>query len=293
MMTGRQTPAAQIVCRALPACLPSHSSVFSSLLAARHAPSQAAPDGLAQLIPTRDMLGLETAAKLLAHFQGRVTVVADYDCDGATAAALAIRGLRALRPELAVDFIVPDRQHDGYGLSESIVTKIVHQYPGRADHCLLTVDNGIASLAGVQQAIAQGLRVIITDHHLPAENLPAAHAIVNPNQPGCAFSSKALAGVGVVFYLLIALRAELRSLGRKSAQVNLLQFADLVALGTVADLVPLDRNNRILVDAGLQLMRGGRGNPGIQAIIRSAGRSADTLRASDLGFYIGPRINAC
>jgi single-stranded-DNA-specific exonuclease len=291
-MPERLTPAAQIFRRLLPQDFPLNGDVFSALMVARHAPAQASAGGLEQLLPTSDMLGLDQAARLLSEIQGRVTVVADYDCDGATAAALAIRGLRALRPELEVDFVVPDRQQDGYGLSESIVTKILNQYPSKQEHCLLTVDNGIASLAGVQLAVAHGLRVIITDHHLPAEQLPPADAIVNPNQLGCKFASKALAGVGVMFYLLIALRAQLRATGSVNAKVNLLQFSDLVALGTVADLVPLDGNNRMLVEAGLQLLRTGRGNPGIQALIRSSGRAADTLRASDLGFYIGPRINA-
>ncbi len=285
-------PTPQIKTRRIAPEFPSHD-IFARLLAAREV-SQASHDdrALQQLLAPELMLGLSDAAKLLANAQGRVTVVADYDCDGATAAALAVRGLRALRPDLLVDFMVPDRQQDGYGLSDSIVHKIIAKYGDLGEHTLLTVDNGIASIAGVQLAISHGLQVIVTDHHLPMEQMPAAHAIVNPNQHGCEFPSKALAGVGVVFYVLIALRAQLRLQGASSANINLLQFADLVALGTVADVVPLDRNNRLLVEAGLQRIRSGKALPGIRALLTCAGRNAALLKASDLAFYIGPRINA-
>jgi single-stranded-DNA-specific exonuclease len=221
----------------------------------------------------------------------RMLVVADYDCDGATACAVAMRGLRALGAR--VDYLVPNRFEYGYGLTPEIVELAAAQPHGRPD-LIITVDNGIASVDGVERAAQLGIDVLITDHHLPGPRLPAARAIVNPNQPGCGFPSKHLAGVGVMFYVLTAVRAELRSRGRftESTQPRLDTLLDLVALGTVADVVRLDRNNRILVSAGLERMRAGRMQPGIAALFQVAGRSARTAQAADLGFAIGPRINA-
>jgi single-stranded-DNA-specific exonuclease len=217
-------------------------------------------------------------------------IVADYDCDGATACAVGLRGLRAMGAQ--VDYLVPNRFEYGYGLTPEIVDLAAARRP-RPD-LLITVDNGIASTAGVDRATALGIDVLITDHHLPGERLPAARAIVNPNQPGCGFPSKHLAGVGVMFYVLLALRAELRARGRfsEATQPRLDTLLDLVALGTVADVVRLDRNNRILVAAGLERIRAGRMQPGIAALFQVAGRSARLAQVSDLGFAIGPRINA-
>jgi len=241
-----------------------------------------APGGLYQV---------EAAARILADAieqRRRLLVVADYDCDGATACAVAVRGLRALGGE--VDYLVPNRFEYGYGLTPELVDLAAQRRPD----LLITVDNGIASIEGVDRANALGIDVLITDHHLPAERLPAARAIVNPNQRGCGFASKHLAGVGVMFYVLTQLRAELRARGRfdEAGQPRLDTLLDLVALGTVADLVRLDRNNRILVQAGLERMRRGAMQPGIAALFQVAGRDPRRARASDLGFALGPRINA-
>ena len=249
---------------------------------------------------TRDLLApaqltqVEAAARLLADSidQGkRLLIVADYDCDGATACAVGLRGLRLMGAN--VDYLVPNRFEYGYGLTPEIVDLAAARRDGRPD-LLITVDNGIASVAGVARANALGIDVLITDHHLPGERLPAARVIVNPNQRGCGFPSKYLAGVGVMFYVLLALRAELRARGRLSeaTQPRLNTLLDLVALGTVADVVPLDRNNRILVAAGLDRIRNSQAQPGIAALFQVAGRSHRTARAADLGFAIGPRINA-
>jgi single-stranded-DNA-specific exonuclease len=218
----------------------------------------------------------------------RLLIVADYDCDGATACAVGLRGLRSMGAN--VDFLVPNRFEFGYGLTPELVDLAARKRPD----WIITVDNGVASVEGVERANSLGIGVVITDHHLPGERLPAARAIVNPNQPGCAFPSKNLAGVGVMFYVLTALRAELRSRGRfdQATQPRLNRLLDLVALGTVADLVRLDRNNRTLVAAGLQNIRRGRLQPGIAALFQVAGRNAAQARAEDLGFSIGPRINA-
>jgi single-stranded-DNA-specific exonuclease len=237
------------------------------------------------------MYQLDAAARLLADAiaaQQRLLVVADYDCDGATACAVAVRGLRLMGGE--VTYLVPNRFEYGYGLTPEIVDLASRSKPD----LIITVDNGIASIEGVARANALGIDVLITDHHLPADRLPAARAIVNPNQPGCSFDSKNLAGVGVMFYVLMQLRAELRTRGRfdESTQPRLDTLLDLVALGTVADLVRLDRNNRILVQAGLERIRRGAMQPGLAALFRVAGREPRTTRASDLGFAIGPRINA-
>lgn len=241
-----------------------------------------APEGLAQC---------RHAAALLADAierNQRLLIVADYDCDGATACAVGVRGLRALGAR--VDYLVPNRFQFGYGLTPELVELAAQRHPD----WIITVDNGVASVEGVARANELGIGVVITDHHLPGDRLPAARAIVNPNQPGCTFPSKNLAGVGVMFYVLTALRAELRGRGRfdQATQPRLNPLLDLVALGTVADLVRLDRNNRTLVAIGLQNIRSGRLQPGVAALFRIAGRSAGQARAEDLGFSIGPRINA-
>jgi single-stranded-DNA-specific exonuclease len=233
----------------------------------------------------------EYAASLLADAidqRQRLLIVADYDCDGATACALGLRGLRALGAQ--VEYLVPNRFEFGYGLTAELVELAAQRHPD----WIITVDNGVASVEGVARANELGIGVVITDHHLPGDRLPAARAIVNPNQHGCDFPSKNLAGVGVMFYVLIALRAELRSRGRfdQASQPRLNTLLDLVALGTVADLVRLDRNNRTLVAAGLQNIRRGLLQPGMAALFQVAGRTASQARAEDLGFAIGPRINA-
>jgi single-stranded-DNA-specific exonuclease len=252
-------------------------------------------NGLARLLPPDSMHGMQDAARLLADaIDGgqRICVVADYDCDGATACAVALRGLALLGAQPGtLDYVVPDRAIHGYGLTPAIVDLAQPKAP----QVLMTVDNGIASIAGVAHARALGLKVLVTDHHLPAaEGLPAADAMVNPNQPGCSFESKNLAGVGVAFYVLLALRGELRSRGRFDAatQPRLDALLDLVALGTVADVVKLDANNRRLVAQGLKRMRAGRMQPGIAALFDAAGRDPAQASAMDLGFTLGPRINA-
>ena len=218
----------------------------------------------------------------------RLLIVADYDADGATACALGMIALQSLGAQ--VEYLVPNRFEYGYGLTPEIVALAAARRPD----FLITVDNGIASIDGVEAARQLGIRVLITDHHLPAAQLPAAACIVNPNQPGCDFPSRNLAGVGVMFYVLLALRAELRSRnwfdGR--AEPNLADLLDLVALGTVADVVRLDENNRILVDQGLKRIRAGRARPGIAALLRVAGRDPARVSAYDLGFVLGPRLNA-
>jgi|SRR5690625_1848203 len=234
------------------------------------------------------------AARLLAdaiEAQQRILIIADYDCDGATACAVGMRALNALGAD--VDFLVPDRFKTGYGLSPAVV-ELALQHPNGAPDILLTVDNGIASIDGVQAAQAAGMEVIVTDHHLPADQLPRAAAIVNPNQPACNFPSKHLAGVGVIFYLMLALRAEMRARGvfEVADQPKFEYLADLVALGTVADVVPLDSNNRILVAQGLMQIRRGHMSAGIAALFKIAGRDPQRVHGFDLGFAIGPRINA-
>ncbi len=249
-------------------------------------------DGLGQLLPPAGLLGTREAALLLADAIGqqlRICVVADYDCDGATACAVALRGLRMLGAR-QVSYLVPDRVVDGYGLTPAIAER-VHQQGAQV---LVTVDNGIASVDGVARAKALGMTVIVTDHHLPAATLPAADAIVNPNQPGCGFASKAMAGVGVMFYVLMALRAVLRDRGAfvDMAQPRLDSLLPLVALGTVADVVKLDANNRRLVAQGLRRIRAGHMPPGLGALFAAASRRAATASTFDFGFALGPRINA-
>jgi single-stranded-DNA-specific exonuclease len=251
--------------------------------------------GLARLVPPAALGGCDTAAALLAdavETGRRMLVVADYDCDGATACAVAVRGLRMFGAQ--IDYLVPNRFEYGYGLTPEIVA-LAAERPGGKPDLLITVDNGIASVEGVAAANALGIDVLVTDHHLPGDELPAARAIVNPNQPGCTFPSKCIAGVGVMFYVLLALRAELRKRGAFSdarPEPRLDGLLDLVALGTVADVVKLDGNNRVLVAQGLQRIRNGRMQPGIAALFRAAGREARSASGFDLGFALGPRLNA-
>ncbi|CAB3784716.1 Single-stranded-DNA-specific exonuclease RecJ [Paraburkholderia ultramafica] len=251
--------------------------------------------GLARLVPPAALKGCEDAAVLLAdaiQHQRRMLVVADYDCDGATACAVAVRGLRMFGGQ--IDYLVPNRFEYGYGLTPEIVALAARSASGKPD-LLITVDNGIASVDGVAAANALGIDVLVTDHHLPGDELPAARAIVNPNQPGCTFPSKCIAGVGVMFYVLLALRAELRrrsAFGDALPEPRLDGLLDLVALGTVADVVKLDGNNRVLVAQGLQRIRKGRLQPGIAALFRAAARNARSASGFDLGFALGPRLNA-
>jgi single-stranded-DNA-specific exonuclease len=256
-------------------------------------------DALARLLPPAGLLGIEAAARFLADAiaqRRHMCVVADYDCDGATACAVALRGLRLLgaAPE-TLHYVVPDRAIHGYGLTPAIVDLAAQHRPG----LLLTVDNGIASLQGVAHARALGIDVVVTDHHLPALiddviALPDANVIVNPNQPGCAFASKHLAGVGVMFYVLLAVRAEQRERGvfTLATQPRLDSLLDLVALGTVADVVRLDANNRRLVAQGLRRIRAGQMQPGVASLFAVAARDARRASAFDFGFALGPRINA-
>ena len=247
--------------------------------------------GLDGLIAPASMKGLASAAALLADAiaQGkRLLIIADYDADGATACAVGIRALRAFGGN--VGYLVPDRFKLGYGLSPELVELAAQRKPD----LLITVDNGIGSVEGVARAKSLGIATLITDHHLPGPQLPAAECIVNPNQPGCQFPSKALAGVGVMFYVMLALRAELRRRGRfpEGKEPNLAALTDLVALGTIADVVPLDANNRNLVSQGLKRIRAGRCAPGIAALMRAAGRALAEVSSFDLGFVVGPRLNA-
>lgn len=247
---------------------------------------------LKHLLPPTGMKGMSDAARLLADAiksQKRLCIVADYDCDGATACAVALRGLTLLGAQ-HVDFIVPDRVVDGYGLTPSISQR-VH---ATGAQLLITVDNGIASVEGVAEAQRLGLQVLVTDHHLPGPAIPAADALVNPNQPGCHFESKHMAGVGVMFYVLLALRAELRERGvfTKETEPRLDTLLPLVALGTVADVVKLDANNRRLVAQGLLRMRRGQLPAGMSALFQVAGRDASQAISQDMGFALGPRINA-
>lgn len=247
---------------------------------------------LARLAPPDDLKNVHAAAELLAAAiaaQRHLVIIADYDCDGATACAIGVRGLRMFGAH--VDYLVPNRFEYGYGLTPEIV-RLAHQR--YQPDLLITVDNGIASVDGVAQANALGIAVLITDHHLAADELPAAACIVNPNQPGCNFSSKHLAGVGVMFYVLLALRKLLRTRGVVTVdnQPRLDRLLDLVALGTVADVVRLDANNRRLVGQGLKRICAGQMQPGIAALFTAAGREARSANALDLGFAIGPRVNA-
>jgi single-stranded-DNA-specific exonuclease len=247
---------------------------------------------LAHLLPPTSLKGIEAAAVLLADAMAadkKLCIVADYDCDGATACAVAVRGLRLLGAR-QVSYIVPDRVVDGYGLTPPIAERV----KASGADVLITVDNGIASVDGVAKARALGLQVLVTDHHLPAAVLPEADAIVNPNQPGCTFESKSLAGVGVMFYVLLVLRAELRKRGvfTVEQQPKLDTLLPLVALGTVADVVKLDANNRRLVAQGLARVRKGQMPAGMSALFVASGRQSATCTSQDFGFALGPRINA-
>jgi len=249
---------------------------------------------LNQLLPFHNLKGIDAAVAVLKAAlanQQHLLIVGDFDADGATSTALAIRALRAMGAQ-QVDYLVPNRFEYGYGLTPEIVDVAKCQQPD----VIITVDNGIASLAGVKRAREAGIKVVITDHHLAGDELPDADAIVNPNQPGCEFASKNAAGVGVIFYVMLALRSALREAGWFEAQQisepNLAELLDLVALGTVADVVPLDRNNRILVEQGLRRMRAGKCCAGILALLKVAGREPEYIVSSDLGFAAGPRLNA-
>ncbi len=238
---------------------------------------------LDRLLPVSTLEGVEAAAQLLArHRQGRVLVVGDFDADGATSSAVMVRALRRMH-FAQVDFLVPDRFRFGYGLTPEIVGLAATRRPS----LIVTVDNGVSSLEGVEAARAHGIPVLVTDHHLPGVSLPRAEVIVNPNLPGSAFASDALAGVGVAFYVMAALA---RHLG--DTQFRAAELLDLVALGTVADVVPLDRNNRILVAQGLKRIRAGRCTAGVRALLESAGRRLEQTTAADLGFAVAPRLNA-
>ena len=266
--------------------------VLARILAARGVAGRAdLDDALAGLLPPDSMLNAGRAAAILADAiaaGARLLIVADYDCDGATACALGVRALRAFGADCS--WIVPNRFRTGYGLTPEVVALAAELAP----RVIITVDNGIASVEGVDAARARGIDVIVTDHHLPGAELPRAAAIVDPNQPGCGFASKYIAGVGVMFYVMLALRAELRRRGAFAGreEPNLAELLDLVALGTVADVVALDRNNRILVGQGLRRIRAARTQPGIRALFAVAGRDATRASSFDLGFMIGPRLNA-
>lgn len=246
------------------------------------------------MIPPNLLTQAREAAVLLADAiarRDRMLIIADYDCDGATACAVGLRALRSMGA--VVDFLVPNRFETGYGLSPAVV-ELAERHPSGKPDLLITVDNGIASIDGVEAAHMAGMKVLVTDHHLPGDELPEALAIVNPNQPGCEFPSKNLAGVGVIFYLMLALRAELRQRGvyEANAGPRLNELADLVALGTVADVVSLDANNRLIVTQGLERMRKGQMQVGLRALFQVAGRDPRQASAFDLGFALGPRINA-
>ena len=282
--------------RPLPETLPflgEMPTLLTRLYAARGVQSQAELDkSLARLIPYQQLKGIDAAVDLLVvalEQRQRILIVGDFDADGATASTVGLLGLRLLGAT-HVDYLVPNRFEYGYGLTPEIVEVALTRTP----QLLITVDNGISSVEGVAAAKKAGLKVLVTDHHLPGNELPDADAVVNPNQPGCEFPSKALAGVGVIFYVLIALRARLNSLGwyQNSKAPNIAELLDLVALGSVADVVPLDANNRILVHQGLERIRAGRARPGLKAILEVAKRDHSKITSTDLGFILGPRLNA-
>ena len=266
--------------------------ILARVYAARGISSPAQLDNkLDQLLPFSQMQNATAAATLLADAiaaKRKLMIIADYDCDGATACAVGVRGLRACGAR--IDYLVPNRFEYGYGLTPEIV-RLAHQ---SEPDILITVDNGIASIDGVAEAKRLGMQVLITDHHLAGDALPDADCIVNPNQPGCAFPSKSIAGVGVMFYVLMALRAELRARGHfnGATEPNLASLLDIVALGTVADVVKLDDNNRRFIDQGVRRIRGGHACAGIKALYRVAGREPRKASTYDLGFVLGPRLNA-
>jgi single-stranded-DNA-specific exonuclease len=276
-----------------PAAFPGLHPLLARALAARGLQGSAQIDhSLGSLLPPDTFKDLDRAVAVLADAVQRgapILVIGDYDADGATSTALCVEAITAMGGR--ADFLVPDRFRYGYGLSPEIVEVAVQREPA----VILTVDNGISSLAGVARARDLGMRVVVTDHHLPGAQLPVADAIVNPNQPGCAFPGKSIAGVGVAFYVMSALRSALRAQGwfdDERPAPNLADLLDLVALGTVADVVPLDANNRILVEQGLRRIRAGRVRPGLAALIGIAQRNPARLVASDLGYAVGPRLNA-
>jgi len=266
--------------------------ILARVLAARGIAQSAQLDvSLAKLVPPERLTNAPQMAVLLADAIAQkqsILVVGDYDCDGATATAVAMRGLRSMGA--SVDYLVPNRFEYGYGLTPEIVELAAKSNPD----IIITVDNGIASVEGVEKANSLGIKVLVTDHHLPGDEKPAATCIVNPNQRGCDFPSKNLAGVGTIFYVMLALRAELRARGAftNKLEPNLTELLDIVALGTVADLVKLDDNNRILVEHGLRRIRAGKACPAIRALLKLAGRDASKANAQDLGFSVGPRLNA-
>jgi len=266
--------------------------LLARLYAARRIKSAAELEqDFAHLLPPAALTNADRAARLLADAiaaQKKLLIIADYDADGATACAVGVRALRSFGAK--VEYLVPNRMELGYGLTPELVDIAVKLAPD----LLITVDNGIASVEGVAHAKRLGIATLITDHHLPGDALPEAECIVNPNQRGCGFPSKALAGVGVMFYVMLALRAELRNRGAFEGrdEPNLAALTDLVALGTVADVVPLDANNRILVAQGLKRLRAGRARPGLAALARAAGRQPGSATCFDLGFILGPRLNA-
>lgn len=288
----------KILPRPLPENIPDFSGLpafLSRIYASRGVTSESELQlQLAQLADVNRLHGLEQAVALLAdavRSQQKIMVIGDFDADGATSSTLAVEALTAMGATNC-GYLVPDRFKFGYGLTPEIVELAAEQGPD----LLLTVDNGISSFDGVERAHHLGMKVIVTDHHLPGDTIPEADAIVNPAQHGCEFPSKYLAGVGVIFYVMSALRAQLRASGwfeqEGLPEPNMADYLDLVALGTVADLVPLDFNNRILVEQGIRRMRAGRARPGISALFEISGREIKNAIASDLGFAIGPRLNA-
>lgn len=280
---------------AAPAALSSFPPILQRIYAARGVTEEAQLDkSLQTLLPFEALSDVEKACQRLAEAlfrQENMLVIGDFDADGATSSALAVSALRQMGAR-HVHYLVPNRFEFGYGLTPALV----HYAQSLSPQLLITVDNGIASLEGVEAAIKAGMEVIITDHHLPGEHLPKAHAIVNPNQAHDNFASKSIAGVGVIFYVMVALRRYLANqkwfLQQNIPEPNMAQFLDLVALGTVADVVALDQNNRIMVNQGLARMRKGLCRPGIKALVEISGRELSRLRESDLGFAIGPRLNA-
>ena len=284
--------------RELPKTLPKldiRYPILQRIFAARGIESSEQLDmSLQALLPYSSMKDIEKAANRLekALFnQEKILIIGDFDADGATSTALAVSALKYMGA-YQVDFLVPNRFEFGYGLTPAIVQVAKKREP----ELIITVDNGIASIEGVEVANALGIDVLITDHHLPAEKLPNACAIVNPNQPGCSFPSKSIAGVGVIFYVMLALRQSLRQNGwfktQQLTEPNMAQFLDLVTLGTVADVVGLDQNNRILVSQGLKRIRQGLCRQGIKALIEVSGKRCEQLRESDIGFVVAPRLNA-
>jgi single-stranded-DNA-specific exonuclease len=268
--------------------------VLKRIYANRHINSLAQIDySLDRLANYKQLKGIDAAANIVADAvtnNQQILIVGDYDADGATSTALVVRALNSFGA-VKVSYLVPNRFEYGYGLTPEIVG-VASKFSPRL---LITVDNGISSIDGVNAAKNNNIKVVVTDHHLPGQQLPDADAIVNPSQPGCEFSSKSIAGVGVAFYLMLAVRAALRDrdwFNAKRTAPNMADLLDLVALGTVADVVPLDENNRILVEQGIRRMRGGKARAGIRALFRAAGKDISTCTSTDLGFFIGPRLNA-